>query len=387
MGATALFLAGGAPNMTLMSGALLALHEELVVTGKLKFDIVSMAGAGAVVGLMYLSPNGMTQAEALHSTKDFGVSDFIYSVLPINYKVFAKSGPSADYFNEYWYSLPEVRAAMYQYGMTPAQQLYSDTLLFNGAAVCPTDVNYFSQGFCAHPRMIDAMIDFDGVRRMDKPYIEVNAFRLDGPPADRGPCDFKKEEMTPDHLRAALSFPFIYPPYEIDGLHYYEGAAFQVINPFYLEGASGLPFKEIDRFIVLNPNKREFVQIPRNLWDAYTQSIMMPITALAEFGTGQIASDLKKMQKPKTRGGKQASAIKLDINDFTGDNRDVDIPLFLLPFFDDPPARRRWFPADFQVPPEHLPYVFDWSRSNLEILFHCGYRAGQYLAVDILKYI
>jgi hypothetical protein len=337
----------------------------------------------------------MTPIEALHSTKDFGVSDFIYSMCPINYKVFGKSGPSADVFNEYWYILPDVRAAMYQYGMSPAQQLCADTLLFSGAMMCPTDVSYFSQGFCAHPRMIDEMIDFDGVRRMERPYIEVNAFRLDGPEEDRGPCDFKKEYMTPDHLRAALSFPFIYPPYEINGLHYYEGAAFQVINPLDLCRAD-LKFSDIDHFIVLNPMKREFIQAPRNLWDAYAQSIMMPIAALAEFGTGRIHRNLKKELKKireakvpqKTKATRKSKRVEPSLvnvamlEDFA--DRDVDIPVFFLPYFDTE-ERRRWFSAEFHVPQEHLPYVFDWSRSNLEILFACGYRAGKDLAQDIFK--
>ena len=56
MGKTALFLGGGAPNLTLMSGALLALHEA-----KVDFDIVAMAGAGAVVGLVYLAPSGFAR--------------------------------------------------------------------------------------------------------------------------------------------------------------------------------------------------------------------------------------------------------------------------------------------------------------------------------------
>jgi predicted acylesterase/phospholipase RssA len=368
MGKTALFLAGGAPNMTLTSGALLALHEELIEKEGQSFDIISMAGAGAVVGLMYLSPNGMTTPQALHCTKDFGVSDLIYSALPINYKVFGKSGPSADGFNAYWFNLPEVRAALHQYGMTPAQKLYCDMLLFEGAMMCPTDVNYFSQGFCSHPAYIEDMIDFERLRRLEAPYIEVNAYRLDGPEKDRGPCDFKKEEMTPHHLRAALSFPFIYPPYEINGLHYYEGAAFQVINPVDLKGA-GLKFGEIDRFIMLNPMKREFIQPPRNLWDAYAQSIMMPIAALAEFGVGGIQRQLKKFKRLRT-----------PLAQLT--NEDVDIPLFLLPYFEQ--VKSKWYAADFYVPREHLPFVFDWSRSNLEFLFDCGYRAGKELAAQIL---
>jgi hypothetical protein len=370
MGKTALFLAGGAPNMTLMSGALLALHEELVEKEGQAFDIISMAGAGAVIGLMYLRPKGMSSAQALHATKDFGVSDLIYSMLPINYKVFAKSGPSAELFNAYWQSLPEVQDAQHQLGMTRAQQLYADMLLFEGAMMCPTDVNYFSQGYCSHSRFIEQVIDFEAIREMTFPYIEVNAFRIDGPEEDRGPCDFKAHEMRPDHLRAALSFPFIYPPYEIDGIHYYEGAAFQVINPIDLKGA-GLSLADIDRFIVLNPMKREFVQTPRNLWDAYAQSIMMPIAALAEFGVGSIQHRLRET----------LSKRRLPISFEQLSEMEVDIPLFLLPYFED--ARHRWYAADFQVPPEHLPYVFDWSRSNLEILFECGYAAGQKLAWEI----
>jgi NTE family protein len=368
MGKTALFLAGGAPNMTLTSGALLALHEELVLTGKMDFDIISMAGAGAVVGLMYLSPNDMTKEQALHATKDFGISDLIYSTLPINYKVFAKSGASAEYFNDYWYGLPEVQAALRQYGMTPTEQLYSDTLLLEGALMCPTDVNYFSQGFCAHPRMIEALIDFERLREMKHPYIEVNAFRIDGPHEGRGPCDFKAKEIGPDELRAALSFPFIYPPYEIKGLHYYEGAAFQVINPFDLKNA-GLSFSEIDRFILLNPMRRDFIQRPRNLWDAYAQSIMMPLAALAEFGTGEVQKGLKTVVK--------RIPVSLEALEAAG----IDIPLFILPYFED--AYHKWYSADFEVPPEHLPYVFDWSRSNLERLFEYGYTAGINLAAKI----
>jgi NTE family protein len=371
MGKTALFLAGGAPNLTLTSGALLALHEELVLKRGIEFDIVSMAGAGAVVGLMYLRPSGMTKEEALHSTKGFGISDLIYSTLPINYKVFAKSGAAADFFNDYWASLPEVQAAQRQYGMTQTEQLQADTLLLEGAIACPTDVDYFSQGFCGHPRFLDNVIDFVALRAMQHPYIEVNAFRLDGPQKDRGPCDFKAREMTPDHLRAALSFPFIYPPYEIDGLHYFEGAAFQVVNPLDLR-KGGAKLSEIDRFIFLNPMKREFIQSPRNLWDAYAQSIMMPLAALSELGMGSIQQHLQGTLGPHLEAVLQAL-----------DEQDVDIPLFMLPYFEH--YQKKMYVADFQVPPEHLPYVFDWSRSNLETLFECGYTAGIRLADRIIQ--
>ena len=79
-----------------------------------------------------------------------------------------------------------------------------------------------------------------------------------------------KKEITPDHLRAALSFPFIYPPYKIGDEYYYEGAAFQCINP------SRVPAKEIDYFVVLQPMTANQIRAPHNLWDAYSQSVMMP---------------------------------------------------------------------------------------------------------------
>jgi hypothetical protein len=40
----------------------------------------------------------MTPEQALESTLNFGVSDLLYSMFPVNYKLFSKPGPSADAF-------------------------------------------------------------------------------------------------------------------------------------------------------------------------------------------------------------------------------------------------------------------------------------------------
>ena len=56
----ALLLGGGAPTLTLQSGALAALDEKGV-----EFAAVSTAGAGMVIGLLYAAPKGMTRQEAL----------------------------------------------------------------------------------------------------------------------------------------------------------------------------------------------------------------------------------------------------------------------------------------------------------------------------------
>jgi hypothetical protein len=55
------------------------------------------------------------------------------------------------------------------------------------------------------------------------------------------------------------------------------------------------------------------------------------------------------------------------------------IPLSL--FF--PKVKEKWFEATFEIDEERLPYVFDWTRSNLEYLFDLGYVTGQDLADEL----
>jgi NTE family protein len=78
-------LSGGAPVLTFMAGALVALDERNV-----KFDVVSASGAGMLVGLLYAAPAGGPgkRQEALKNTVDMGVSDQIYDRFPVNFKVF-----------------------------------------------------------------------------------------------------------------------------------------------------------------------------------------------------------------------------------------------------------------------------------------------------------
>lgn len=56
----ALVLGGGAPNLTLMAGAVTALDDAGV-----EFDIVSTSGAGMLIGLLYAAPKGGDRAAAL----------------------------------------------------------------------------------------------------------------------------------------------------------------------------------------------------------------------------------------------------------------------------------------------------------------------------------
>ena len=69
--AVGLVLSGGAPVLTFMAGALVALDERDV-----KFDVISASGAGMLVGLLYAAPVGGAdkRREALKNTDLHGRS-------------------------------------------------------------------------------------------------------------------------------------------------------------------------------------------------------------------------------------------------------------------------------------------------------------------------
>ena len=362
-GKTVLLLGGGAPNFTLMSGALLALHEAKIPR---KFDTIAMAGAGAIVGLIYLAAkDGLSKERALKNTVNFGISDAIYDMLPINYKTFAKSGRSADAFNNYWFSLPAVREAMRMHDrkMTDREKLWADWLLFLGAAMCPTDLNFFSKGICAHPRFIEEFIDFEKVRNIRTTEVEINAFDIN----EHRIRDFKNRDLArwpKETLRAALSFPFIYPPSELNGHHYYEGAAFQTLN----EPKS---IEQIERFIILNPLRSNLIRAPDNLWDAYVQSIIMPVVGIAESEVGpdrrvppvswmyyrgaleQIRATMQRMHRRTRLSWRQK---------FEG---------------------MEWYSAELQIKDDDVHNALGWKRSSLEKLFDFGHRAGKKLVTRL----
>jgi NTE family protein len=349
----ALVLGGGAPNLTLMSGALLALHEA-----GLKFEVIYMAGGGAVVGCVYMAPKALNPAQALEDTMNLGVSDPIYEMLPINYKVFNKSGPSATAFRDYWRTLPEVQRALNQFGMSDVEKLDSDWLLLGGAMACPTDVNFFSRGICGHVPFIENLVDFEKLKTVDPLYV-LTAYSIDGEDVE----EFHKPDVGVHELRASLSFPFIYPPYRIDGKgYYYEGAAVESLS---LISVIQEYRHQIDQVIVFDVLTRDLIHRPRNLVDAYAQSIIVPLVANAEKELAIFECWVKTgyvyLKIPGVNMKRGLSQLVSNM----GHDGDVCVPpgLELL--------RIR-----FDIPKERRPYLLDWSRSNLESSFDIGYAAG-----------
>ena len=183
---TALLLGGGAPTLTLQSGALAALHEQGV-----KFDIVSTAGAGMLIGLLYAAPKGLSPAQALAQTKEMGVHDSIYEHFPINFKVFHKPGQLADGYRRWLQSLPRMVA-----GPAEATRLWADWMALMHATWCPSDLGLHSLGQLQ--RADSGAPLAQGARLVVQQSRDALRRRLRG-----GPALLREEPGAPDHEAAS----------------------------------------------------------------------------------------------------------------------------------------------------------------------------------------
>jgi NTE family protein len=363
MGKTVLAFGGGAPNFTLMAGALLCLHEH-----GLRPDVVSMAGGGSVLGLVYLAPKGMTREQALRNTVNFGVSDFIYAMLPINYKIFQKPGIRADRFRQRLAANPFISPWLNQYYMTNTQKLFSDWLQFIAAMMSPSDLGVQSTGLCAHAPFIENIVDFDRLKKL-KIDAHINAYCIE----DGRPRIFEKDEITVEHFRAGLSFPFFYPPFEIDGKHYFEGAAFQALNLKSVveeliktsknereadEYSNSSSDKKV-RILVFDVLRAGLITNPRNMWEAYGQSIMLPLIALADRELGIFEAWIYHGVFVDTMPYLSGTSTKIDEHVRA---QNVGRP------------NAGMYQVRLAVPEAHARAALTWAKSSLEYLFDLGYR-------------
>ena len=334
--ATALLLGGGAPTLTLQAGALVALDERGV-----GFHAISTAGAGMVIGLLYAAPRGMSRREALANTREMGVDDLIYDWLPVNFKVFHKPGGLASLYRYWLQSMPRIVP-----GSAPASRLLADWMALYFAMWCPSNLTMMSAGLCDHAPWIDEIVDFEKLQAFPAEFY-MNAYNV----TDGRMEIFTKEDIGPEHFRAALAFPLIYPPFCMNGKTYIEGSA---IDTLCFEGllkyrrdrlereragetatrelAVPEPLKNVIVFDVLSSKK--IIREPKTLYDAWIQSIMIPLV--------EIAKD--------------------------------DVALFVHRYNEE--WKLNLLKIRFEIPDAHWPKVLDWSYSNLSTLYDIGYKAG-----------
>ncbi|MBV8466247.1 MAG: patatin-like phospholipase family protein [Burkholderiales bacterium] len=330
----ALMIGGGAPNASLMAGALVAFIKQGV-----EFDVISTSGAGAVMGLLYTVPRDATPEEALENWVNVGVADPIYNGFPINYKVFMKPGPQAQMFRDLLDLNPLARQIMNEAGDNRLQRLFSDWMQLAWATVSPSNLTPQSKGLCAHVPWIGQLVDFAKMKDV-KPEFYMNAYNV----TQHFMQIWGKEDVTLDHFRATLSFPYIYPPYRLGEDEYIEGAAIDTLN--FKALVSDDPrhhacARDVDTLVVFDIlGSDKLIRPPRDLYDAWVLSIIIPLV--------EIAKD--------------------------------DVRLFELVHNRNPDGseKRRLLKVDLMggIPDDHWPEVLDWSSSNLRLLYKTGFNAG-----------
>jgi predicted acylesterase/phospholipase RssA len=318
--AVGLVLGGGAPNLPLMSGALLALDDAGI-----DFHVVSTTGAGMLIGLMYAAPKNGDRKATLRATREMGVHDAIYNAFPVNYKIFHKAGPLAEAYTRF--HLPWLSAMPRE---TEAQRFVSDMAQFWMATFCPTDFNPRQNGLCQPPPWIDLVVDFDKLREFDGEFL-MSAYCIE----DASDVTFSKEEITADHFKAALAMPLIYAPYKLDGKTYLEGSAFDTLAFSPGEVMSRNLVDTVIYFDILG--QRKLIAEPDNLYDAWVHSIINPLTRIAEMDSKQYETEGAKLE---------------------------DVNVLRMPFRDN-------------ISDEQWPKVLDWSYSNMSTLFDIGYKTGE----------
>lgn len=324
---TALVLGGGAPNMALMAGALAGLHDRGA-----SFDVVSCSGAGSLAGLLWLAPKGSTPAEALRSVTTMSVSDQIYQLFPVNYKVFQKPGSWADLWRRAMAANPMFALNVKDYEHSSPYAVAIDAMLLWAATMTPSGLHAGSWGLCEPTPFIEQIIDFPKIKDI-KPHFYLNAYNATNEIID----NFTKDQITPDHFHAALAFPFIYGPYRLNGNLYYEGAVVDCLNfKDLVERHPGL--ETIVVFDVLGSDT--LIRAPRNLYDSWVLSMIIPLVKTAE-------DNLDLFALKHNDGWRRAEGAKTDL-----------------------------FKIEFDIPEEYLVEVLDWSASNAERLFDIGYKSG-----------
>lgn len=332
MARTALVISGGAPNATLVAGALVAFEEQGI-----SFDVVSTAGAGALLGLMYLAPKNGDPVATLRNLSDIGIADPIYEAFPVNFKVFNKPGAMAGIYRHLLGMNPLMDQLKQWPAMDPFSQWIKDGAELVLACACPSDLNPESTGLCAHVPFAEDLIDFAKIPQI-APAFYVNAYNL----TTRQMANWDKSQIDLQHLQAALSFPLIYPPTQIGEEFFIEGAVLDTLN--FKDLLKNHPdLEEIVIFDILGAER--LLHPPRDLYDAWVMSIITPLV--------EIARDDIKIFEDRYKG---------------------NICLHKVPLLDG-------------IPEDDLPEAFDWSRSNLSRMYEIGYKQTKNWAMQHLSHL
>jgi len=412
-------LSAGAPHSPLMAGALWALYDAFEKNGRLKedgriFDIIYTSGAGALIGLLLAAPKCKDPKKALRSVVELGVSDPIYSLLPINFKAFFKPGPFTQPIQRMarlfklgefpfrpipvprsplgeWYNhWVKAGQAWTNVGDGGIKRLYNDLVDLWAAAITPTTLTYWSKGVCDPLPFIEDLVDFEELGKKGEDFflnytsaddiLEAgDQARAEGaqaaepgeaPPRPSGTGKaikvlgrrlrpeeksdrhgaqevFERGDIGPDHVRAAFAFPFIYTPVKIGDKLYFEGANWEPITFGKFLNTVDKDIKTVVLIdIVSRLEKFLLIREPRNLWDAFGLSIILPVVAHAK-------KELARFENDVHNGRYRARGF-----DFT------------------------YLKIEFDINPLEGSHILDWSYSNMSTMFERGREVGAKFFLD-----
>ncbi|MEM9595273.1 MAG: patatin-like phospholipase family protein [Acidobacteriota bacterium] len=335
-------LTAGAPTAPLLAGALAAIYDR----GK-TFDRFFTSGAGGLVAATFLAPpEGHDASEALSWVVNVGVSDSLYRIFPMPFKVFTKPGPVAPLFESLGRRLHlQVQDKDRRYASDDLRRLYNDLIDLWSTALSPSTLKLFSKGLCQPLPSFGEFVDLHKLNKLQGKYF-LNAYNLSKQRME----NFKAADITDDHLQAATAFPFIYPPKEIGHDEYIEGATIDPINlPKLNDIKPAIKKKErLILFDVLRDYRPAFIRRPRNLIEAWSVEIFAPTVALAE---RILEGHSEEIDRPS---GRKPRDLKVRVN-----KKPHTLKLI-----------------EFHIKERDYSTLMEWSHSSMVRLWQIGYKAG-----------
>ena len=260
-------LSGTAPAMTLMSGAMLAFAERDV-----EFEVISTTGVGGLIGMLYLAPKGGDRVKALKELSNLFVSDWLYRLFPVNFKVFHKFGPFANAFYKFREKLPQFHVEPGD--RSEVKRLVNDWIQLWATAISPRSLESKHNGLMSHVPLIEELVDFAKLKASPTRFY-LNAFSL----RTLKLRFFDNQTTNTEAYNAAQAMFVLFPPvYTADDI-LTTGAT---RDPTGLQAIWLFERTKLSRVLALDPLTRSYGRTPANAYDAFQLMLMNPIAALQE---------------------------------------------------------------------------------------------------------
>jgi NTE family protein len=329
-GRIGIVLSGWAPAMTLMSGAMLGFIEKGV-----EFEVISTTGVGALIGLLALAPKNGTPKQALEELPNMFVSDLLYSVLPINFKLFHKFGPFSKPMYELRNRVPKIK--LDPTASSPVSRLLNDWVDLVFCALTPSTFELKSKGLMSPSPEIEYLVDFTKLKNVNSRFY-LNAFNLD----QRTLEIFDNDSTNAGAYHATEAMPVLFAPQRMPSGDLCTTGATH--DPTGLQAIWLKHKDDLDAVVMLDPMSRAIWRSPANIHDAFQLMLMNPIIALQ----GLIAAFYAWTDHTSEQLRKANPNVKLP-------------KLYYVPF---------------AIEEKYFPNMLRWTHSNAVILEQIGHEAA-----------